>query len=84
MPDIKYFDMIKNPKSNATELAQQYDSVLSTLIDLHAPLPTKRSRLLSMHLYRAVGYLRQTRSRYLRCLLEANWKPVIFKSAVTP
>ena len=40
--DIKHFDLIKNPKSNATELAQQYDSVLSTLIDFHAPLATKR------------------------------------------
>ena len=28
--DIKNSDLIKNPKSNATELAQQYDSVLST------------------------------------------------------
>ena len=33
--------MISNPKTNATDLAQQYDSVLSTLIDLHAPLVTK-------------------------------------------
>ena len=30
--DINNSDLIKNPKSNATELAQQYDSVLSTLI----------------------------------------------------
>ena len=35
-------DLIKNPKSNATELTQQYDSVLSTLIDFHAPLATKK------------------------------------------
>ena len=40
--DINNSDLIKNPKSNATELAQQYDSVLSTLIDFHAPLATKK------------------------------------------
>ena len=40
--DIKNSDLIKNPKSNATELAQQYDNVLSTLIDFHAPLATKK------------------------------------------
>ena len=40
--DITNSDLIKNPKSNATELAQQYDSVLSTLIDFHAPLVTKK------------------------------------------
>ena len=39
---IKHSDLIKNPKSNATELAQQYDSVLSILIDFHAPLATKQ------------------------------------------
>ena len=38
--DIKISDLIKNPASN--ELAQQYDSVLSTLIDFHAPLATKK------------------------------------------
>ena len=40
--DINNSDLIKNPKSNATELAQIYDSVLSTLIDFHAPLATKK------------------------------------------
>ena len=40
--DINNSDLIKNPKSNATELAQQNDSVLSTLIDFHAPLATKK------------------------------------------
>ena len=39
--DINNSDLIKNAKSNATELAQQYDSVLSTLIDFHAPSATK-------------------------------------------
>ena len=37
--DINNSDLIKNPKS---ELAQQYDSVLSTLIDFHAPIATKQ------------------------------------------
>ena len=34
--DVKISDLIKNPKTNANELAQQYDIVLSTLIDFHA------------------------------------------------
>ena len=40
--DIKNSDLIKNPKSNATEVAQQYDSVLSSLINFHASLATKK------------------------------------------
>ena len=40
--DINNSNLIKNLKSNATELAQQYDSVLSTLIDFHAPPATKK------------------------------------------
>ena len=40
--DINNSDLIKNPKFNATELAQQYDSILSTLIDFHAPHATKK------------------------------------------
>ena len=40
--DINNPDLVKNPKSNATERAQQYDSVLNTLIDFHAPLATKK------------------------------------------
>ena len=32
--DINNFELIKYPKTNATELAQQYDSVLCTLIDI--------------------------------------------------
>ena len=40
--NINNSDLIKNPISNATELAQQYDSVLSTLINFHAPLATKK------------------------------------------
>ena len=40
--DTKPSDLIRNPKSNVTELAQQYDSALSTPIDLHAPLITRK------------------------------------------
>ena len=40
--DINNSNLIKNPKSNAIELSQQYDSVLSTLIDFQAPLATKK------------------------------------------
>ena len=43
--DIINSELIKYPKSNATELAQQYDSVLYTLINLHAPLVTKKISL---------------------------------------
>ena len=40
--DIQNSDLIRYPKTNATELALQYDIVLHTLINLHAPLVTKR------------------------------------------
>ena len=40
--DIMKSELIRYPKTNATELAQQYDSVLYTLINLHAPLVTKK------------------------------------------
>ena len=40
--DIQNSDLIRYPKTNATELATQYDSVLHTLINLHAPLVTKK------------------------------------------
>ena len=40
--DIINSELIRYPKTNATELAQQYDSVLHTLINLHAPLVTKK------------------------------------------
>ena len=36
--NITNSELIGNPKTNATDLAQQYNSVLSTLIDLHTPL----------------------------------------------
>ena len=39
--NITNSELISNPKTSATDLAQQYDSVLSTLIDLHTPLVTK-------------------------------------------
>ena len=40
--DTKNSELIGYPKTKATGLAQQYDSVLHTLINLHAPLVTKK------------------------------------------
>ena len=40
--DIQNSNLNRYPKTNATELALQYDSVLHTLINLHAPLVTKK------------------------------------------
>ena len=40
--DIIKSELIRYPKTNATELAQQYDSVRHTVINLHAPLVTKK------------------------------------------
>ena len=50
--DINHSYLIKNPKFNATELAQQYGSVLNTLIEFHATLATKKispSNLLTLY-----------------------------------
>ena len=40
--DIQNSDLIGYPKTNATELDQQYDSILYTLTILYAPLVTKK------------------------------------------
>ena len=40
--DIPISDLIRYPETNATELARHYDSVLHTLINLYAPLVTKK------------------------------------------
>ena len=40
--DIQTSDLIRYPKTTATELALQYNSVLQNLINLHAPLVTKK------------------------------------------
>ena len=64
--DIKNSDLIKNPKSNATELAQHYDSVLSTLIDFHAPLATKKISSKPLNLWMIPAILASKRhGRYL-------------------
>ena len=39
--EIMNSDLIKNPKGSVVDLAMQYHRVLSTLLDLHAPLITK-------------------------------------------
>ena len=41
--DFKHYVLIRYPKTNATGVAQKYDSVLHTLINLHAPLVPKGS-----------------------------------------
>ena len=43
--DIQNSDLLKYPKTNATEQVQQYDSVLHILINLHAPLVSKKISL---------------------------------------
>ena len=43
--DINNSELIRYSKTNATELAQQYDSVLHALINLYAPLVTKKTSL---------------------------------------
>ena len=43
--DLQNSDLIRYLKTNATELALQYDSVLHNLINLHAPLVTKKISL---------------------------------------
>ena len=40
--DIKNCELIRYPKNTVIGLAQQYDSVLCTLINVHAPLVTKK------------------------------------------
>ena len=42
--DIKNSDLIKDLKTSAAELAQQYNSILSTVIDLRVPLVTKKTQ----------------------------------------
>ena len=43
--DIINFELIRHTKTNATELAQQNESVLHTLINRHAPLVPKKISL---------------------------------------
>lgn len=40
--DIRNSDLVQNPHNTASELAHQYDHVLLSLIDKHAPLVTKK------------------------------------------
>ena len=69
--DIKNSDLIKNPKSNATELAQQYDSVLSTLFDFHASLATKKISPKPPNLWMTPAILA---SKRYRRYLERVWR----------
>ena len=64
--DINNSDFIKNPKSIATGLAQQYGSVLTTLVDFHAPLATKMISPKPPNLWMTPAILASKRhSRYL-------------------
>ena len=69
--DIQNSDLIKYPKTNATELAQQYDSALYTLINLHAPLVSKKISLKPPNPWMTPAILAS--KRYLRHL-ERVWR----------
>ena len=60
--DIKNSELIRYPITNA-ELAQQYDSVLITLIDFHTPLVTKMASLKPPNLWTTPDILASKRHR---------------------
>ena len=71
--DIINSELIRYPKINATELAQQYDSVLHTLINLHAPLVTKKISLKSPNPWMTPAILASKHHRrYLECVWHRN------------
>ena len=69
--DIKNSGLIEYPKTNATELAEQYDSILITLIDFHAPLVTKMDSLKPPNLWITPDILA---SKRYRRYLERVWR----------
>ena len=69
--DIQNSDLIRYPITNATELALQYDSVLHTLINLHAPLVTKKISIKPPNPWMTLTIL--TSKRYRR-YLERVWR----------
>ena len=71
--DIQNSDLIRYPKTNATELALQYDSVLHTLINLHAPLVTKKISIKPPNPWMTPASLASKRYRtYLECVWHRN------------
>ena len=71
--DIQNSDLIRYPKTNASQLAQQYDSVLRTLINLHAPLVSKKISLKPFNPRMTPAILASKRyRRYLECIWRRN------------
>ena len=69
--DIQNSDLIRYPTTNATELGLQYDSVLHTLINLHAPLVTKKISIKPPNLWMTPAVLA---SKRYRRWLEHVWR----------
>ena len=71
--DIHNSDLFRHPKTNATELALQYDSVLHTLINLHAPLVTNKSSIKPPNPWMTAAIRASKRyRRYLECVWRRN------------
>ena len=71
--DIQNSDLIRYLKTNATELALQYDSVLHTLINLHTPLVTKKISIKPPNPWVIPAILASKRyRRYLECVYRRN------------
>ena len=47
--DILQSSLITNPPDDVTELIDQYNSTLSTILDAHAPARTKKITITSLH-----------------------------------
>ena len=69
--DVRISDLIRYPKTNATELALQYDSVLHTLINLHAPLVTTKISIKPPNPWMILAILA---SKRYRRYLERVWR----------
>ena len=71
--DIQNSDLIRYPKTNATELALQYDSVLHIPIILHAPLVTKKISIKPPNLWMTPAISASKRyHRYLERVWHSN------------
>ena len=71
--DIQNSDLIRYPKTNATELALRYDSVLYTLINFHAPLVTKKISIKPPYPWMTPAILASKRyRRYLERVWHSN------------
>ena len=71
--DIQYSDLIRYPKTNATELSLQYDSVLHALINLHALLVTKKISITPPNPWMTPAILASKRyRRYLEPIWRSN------------